>query len=209
MLVLERMIDQETREKYLVDRRNLRNRPSANTDYSRRQKKLKGDLKGAVDFGGLEMNDYDVILEMDWLSTHHAIIDCQKKVVRFQRPGAEKFKFKGSARGSSIPLISALKANELLRNGCHGYLASVVDTTKEISVQPADLLVVRDFLDVFPEDLPGMPPDREIDFNIELAPGTAPISKAPYRMAPAELKELKTQLQELIDKGFIRPSHSP
>jgi hypothetical protein len=69
--------------------------------------------------------------------------------------------------------------------------------------------MVQKFLDVFPEDLSGLPPDREIEFCIELTSGTAPISKAPYRMALSELRELKTQLQELLDKGFIRPSISP
>ena len=72
-----------------------------------------------------------------------------------------------------------------------------------------DILEVREFPNVFPEDFPGLPPVREIDFSIELLPGTMPISQAPYRMAPAELKELKTQLQKLVDKGFIRPSMSP
>ena len=69
--------------------------------------------------------------------------------------------------------------------------------------------IVRNFQDVFPEDLPGLPPECEVEFSIELQPETAPISKTPYRMAPAELKELKEQLQELLDKGFIRPSVSP
>jgi hypothetical protein len=69
--------------------------------------------------------------------------------------------------------------------------------------------VVCDYPDVFPDELPGMPPDRDIEFAIELQPGTAPISKRPYRMPPAELAELKKQLQELLDKGFIRPSTSP
>ena len=69
--------------------------------------------------------------------------------------------------------------------------------------------VVREFLDVFPADLPGMPPDRDIYFCIDLEPGTRPISIPPNRMAPAELRELKAQLQELLNKGFIRPSASP
>src|SRR5262249_34899281 len=64
------------------------------------------------------------------------------------------------------------------------------------------------FPDVFPEELPGLPPEREIEFEIEVLPGTAPISKAPYRMAPLELRELRVQLQELLDKGYIRPSFS-
>ena len=72
-----------------------------------------------------------------------------------------------------------------------------------------DVPVVRDFLDVFPDDLLGLPPEREIDFPIDLVPDTSPISLPPYRMSPIELKELKTQLQELVDGGFIRPSISP
>ena len=72
-----------------------------------------------------------------------------------------------------------------------------------------DIPIIKDYPDVFPEDLPGLPPEREVEFTIDLAPGTALISKAPYRMAPLELKELKIQLQELLYKGFIRPSVSP
>ena len=72
-----------------------------------------------------------------------------------------------------------------------------------------DIPVVCEYPDVFPEELPGMPPDREVEFVIELKPGTAPISRQPYRMPPNELKELKKQLKTLLDKGFIRPSSSP
>ena len=69
-----------------------------------------------------------------------------------------------------------------------------------------DIPIVREFSDVFPEDLPGIPIDREIEFSIDFLPRTSPILKAPYRMAPTKLKELKEQLQELLDKGFIKPS---
>jgi hypothetical protein len=72
-----------------------------------------------------------------------------------------------------------------------------------------NIRVVRDFLDVFPEELPGMPPDREFEFVIDLLPGTAPISKRPYRMSVEELKELKKQLMKLQKEGYIRPSSSP
>ncbi|KAL4026616.1 hypothetical protein IC575_015052 [Cucumis melo] len=89
-----------------------------------------------------------------------------------------------------------------------GILTSVVDT-REVDVSLPSEPVVRDYLDVFPEELPGLPPHREVEFSIELEPGMVPISRAPYRMAPAELKEPKVQLQELLDKGFIRPSVSP
>ena len=89
-----------------------------------------------------------------------------------------------------------------------GYLAHVVDT-RSSEVRLEDVPVVRDFLDVFPDNLPGLPPEREIDFPIDLVPSTTPISLPPYKMALVELKELKTQLQELVDRGFIRPSISP
>ena len=74
---------------------------------------------------------------------------------------------------------------------------------------PGETRIVCEYLDVFPENLPGLPPKREIEFAIDVLPGTDPVSKAPYRMAPTELKELKVQLQELLDMGFIRPSYSP
>ena len=96
----------------------------------------------------------------------------------------------------------------MLRQGCEAYLAYVVDKEKGIP-NIKEVEVVNEFEDVFPDDLPGLPPDREIEFAIELSPGIAPLSKAPYRLAPVELKELATQLQELLDKGMIRPSVSP
>ena len=79
----------------------------------------------------------------------------------------------------------------------------------EASPDLASTPVVYEFPDVFPEDLPGLPPDRDVEFIIELEPGTAPISRRPYRMAPQELAEMKKQLEELLEKGFIRPSSSP
>ena len=105
-------------------------------------------------------------------------------------------------------MISAIPARRLLKKGCQGYLAHVRDA-RIPSTDLGDIPIVRDYLDVFPDDLPGLAPDREIEFNIDLLPGTNPISIAPYRMAPTELKELKEQLQELLDKGFIRPISSP
>ncbi|XP_020082447.1 uncharacterized protein LOC109706053 [Ananas comosus] len=101
--------------------------------------------------------------------------------------------------------LSTLKARKLISSGCAAYLATVVETQKELPAL-GDILVVREFPDVFPAELPELPPDREIEFVIDLVPGTAPISKAPYRMAPAELRELKAQLQDLLDKGFAKPS---
>ncbi|KAL0558700.1 hypothetical protein IC582_003280 [Cucumis melo] len=156
----------------------------------------------------LDMLDFDVILGMDWLAANHASIDCSRKEVTFNPPSMASFKFKGGGSKSLPQVISAIRASKLLSQGTWGILASVVDT-REVDVSLSSEPVVRDYPDVFPEELPGLPPHREVEFAIELEPGTVPISRAPYRMAPAELKELKVQLQELLDKGFIRPSVSP
>nr|GEY25825.1 zinc finger, CCHC-type, retrotransposon Gag domain protein [Tanacetum cinerariifolium] len=105
-------------------------------------------------------------------------------------------------------IISVLQARTLLSYGCEGFLATIHDTTSDVpSIH--DQPIVSEFPDVFPDELPGIPPIREVEFNIELIPGAEPISKAPYRMTPIELKELKDQLQELLERGFIRPSVSP
>ncbi|KAL0546687.1 hypothetical protein IC582_016599 [Cucumis melo] len=155
----------------------------------------------------LDMLDFDVILGMDWLAANHANIDCSRKEVAFNPPSMVSFKFKGEGSRSLPQVISAMRASKLLSQGTWSILASVVDT-REVDVSLSSEPVVRDYPDVFPEELPGLPPHREVEFAIELEPGTVPISRAPHRMAPAELKELKVQLQELLDKGFIRPSVS-
>ena len=99
-------------------------------------------------------------------------------------------------------------ARKLLRKGCSAWLAYVRELENG-SIDLASIPIVREFQDVFPEELPGLPPVREIEVSIETIPGVSPIAQSPYRMAPMELTELKVQLQELLDKGFIRPSNSP
>ncbi|GJY06360.1 putative reverse transcriptase domain-containing protein [Tanacetum coccineum] len=156
----------------------------------------------------LEMSDFDIILGMDWLTEHRATIDCYSKRVIFGDLNNPEFIYHGSRLGKPLKIISALKARTLISHGCEGFLASIKDTSLDgprLESHP----VVRNFPDVFPDELPGLPPEREVEFTIELIPGAQPISKAPYRMAPVELKELKDQLQELLERGFIRPSVSP
>ena len=175
---------------------------------------LKGSLfsiEGQVmvaDLILIDLKGLDVILGMDWLASNYASMDCFRKEVIFRRLGLPIVVFYGERRQALSGLISSISARCLLQKGCKGYLAHVVDT-RSSEVRLEDVPIVRNFLDVFPNDLPGLPPEREIDFPIDLVPDTTPISLPPYRMAPAELKELKTQLQELVDKGFIRPSISP
>ena len=90
-----------------------------------------------------------------------------------------------------------------------GYLAHIIDKTTEVKLEAKDVPIVREFLSVFPEDQFRFPPDREVAFSIEPLPGTSPISKAPYRLVPTKLKELKIQLKELIKLGFILSSRLP
>ncbi|XP_075076472.1 uncharacterized protein LOC142163117 [Nicotiana tabacum] len=140
-------------------------------------------LETRVDLLLLDMVDFDTILGIDWLSPYHAILDCH----------------------ATRSVISYVKARRMVEKGCLAYLAYVRDSSVEVpSIDSVP--IVREFPKIFPSDLPGMPPDRDIDFCIDLASGTQPISIPPYRMAPPELKE---QLQDLLDKGFIRPSVSP
>ncbi|WKA07645.1 hypothetical protein VitviT2T_025440 [Vitis vinifera] len=159
-----------------------------------------------IDLVLLDLQDFDVILGMDWLASYHASVDCFEKRVTFSIPGQPKFSFEGKHVDRPLHMISALRASSLLKKGCQGFLASVMSNESDLKLE--DIPIVREYLDVFPEDLPGLPPEREVEFTIDLVPGTGPMSKAPYRMAPVELKELKVQLQELLDKGFIRPSVS-
>ncbi|KAM2004949.1 hypothetical protein ACFX15_000188 [Malus domestica] len=156
----------------------------------------------------LDIVDFDVILGADWLHYNRAYIDCYGKSVTFLRPGLPEITFVGERSGVRHGVISAIRVKKLLSKGCQGYLAHVVLNYVD-SGSVEEVGVVRHYPDVFPDDLPGLPPDRDVEFSIELLPGTNPISLTPYRMAPAELRELKIQLQELIDKGFIQPSSSP
>ncbi|GJZ70667.1 putative nucleotidyltransferase, ribonuclease H [Tanacetum coccineum] len=115
---------------------------------------------------------------------------------------------RGAPASGLVKVISTIEARKLIRHGCEGYLTAIQDTSRETS-SLKDQPIVNEFQDVFPEELLGLPPEREVEFTIELVPSAEPISKEPYHMEPLELQELKEQLQELLDRGFIRPSVSP
>ncbi|GJS47561.1 putative reverse transcriptase domain-containing protein [Tanacetum coccineum] len=151
----------------------------------------------------IELGSFDVIVGMDWLAKYHAVIDCAEKIVRIPW-GNETLIVHGdgSSRGNGtrLNIISCTKTHKYLLKGHHVFLAHV--TTKEIEDKSGekrleDVPIVRDFPEVFPEDLPGLPPTRQVEFQIDLVPGAAPVARAPYRLAPSEMKELSEQLQEL------------
>src|SRR5262249_39944726 len=155
----------------------------------------------------LERTKYDVILGMSWLTRAKAVVDCRSKTVSFVRSDGIKASFVGEA---AVTRRSELCSFELIGNEekeFEDYFSNLEDEKEKPDLD--SIPVVREFSDVFPDELPGLPPKREIDFEIELMANTEPISKAPYRMAPVALQELQKQLQELMDQGFIRPSVSP
>ncbi|KAL0373239.1 UNVERIFIED_CONTAM: Transposon Ty3-G Gag-Pol polyprotein [Sesamum calycinum] len=161
-----------------------------------------------VDLVVMDLEEFDVILGMDWLAQHRAVVDCYKKEVMIESSGKPKVVFVGDRQVVPVCVISAIEARRLMLEGCAAYLAHVIDAEK-VSPTLEEIPVVRDFLEVFPNDLTGLPTHRILDFTIETLPGVASISIAPYRMAPVELQELKKQLEKLLEKGFVRSSTSP
>lgn len=151
--------------------------------------------------------DFDIILGMHCLSKYGVNIDCKKEEVVFQPHGHEEFKFCGTRVQATPPLIFAAQVRKCVREGAYAYLAYVV-AKPEIESKLKDIPVVHHYPNVFTK-VTEFPPNHEIEFTIDLVPGTQPIHKAPYRMAPIKLKELKVQLQELLDQCFIQPSVSP
>uniref|UniRef100_A0A1U7YNC0 Uncharacterized protein LOC104248850 n=1 Tax=Nicotiana sylvestris TaxID=4096 RepID=A0A1U7YNC0_NICSY len=154
------------------------------------------------------MVDFDIIKGMDWMASCYANVDCWTKIVRFNFPSEPIIEWKCDGAAPKGKFISYLKARRMILKGYIYHLVRVHDM--EVKSPTLQLVhVVNEFPDVFPDELSGLPPEREIDFVIDVLPDTQPISIPLYIMAPAELKELKTQLKDLLNKGFIRPSTSP
>nr|XP_043625495.1 uncharacterized protein LOC122596915 [Erigeron canadensis] len=151
---------------------------------------------------------FDIVISMDWLSQNDATIICSQKIVRFSSLDGKVISVYGDKKKGSIKIIKLMKALNCIRHNKNHFLAYVIDTRKEKS-SISNVDVVSEFSDVFPDALPSIPPDREVTFQIDLVPGAIPVAKAPYCLAPIEMKKLMSQLQELLDKGFIQPSSSP
>jgi hypothetical protein len=132
-----------------------------------------------------------VILGMDWLSKHNGLIDCAKKAVRLTPSSGKELEYVAENLVTNKAASTRIVLNHL------------------DAISTLDIRTISEYSDVFPEELPGMPPDHEIEFVIKLVPGTALIFKRSYRMATNQLAELKEQLQELLDKRYIRPIASP
>ncbi|GJY81378.1 putative reverse transcriptase domain-containing protein [Tanacetum coccineum] len=145
-----------------------------------------------INLMSVELGSFDVIISMDWLSKYHAVIDCAEKIVRIPW-GNETLIVHGDERHNVFLAHVTTKETE--------------DKSGEKRLE--DVPIVQDFPEVFPEEFLGLSPTRQVEFQINLMPGAAPVARAPYRLAPSEMKELSEQMQELSDKGFIRPSSTP
>ncbi|GJU61255.1 putative reverse transcriptase domain-containing protein [Tanacetum coccineum] len=160
-----------------------------------------------IDLMPIELGTFDVIIGMDWLVALDAVIVCGKKEVHIPVKN-RTLVVKGDSNSSRLKVISCIKARKYIKRGCHLFLAHVTEKEKS-KKHLEDVPVICDFPEVFPNDLPRLPPPRQVEFKIDLVPGAAPVARAPYRLAPSEIKELSKQLKELLEKGFIRPSSSP
>nr|GEZ75083.1 putative reverse transcriptase domain-containing protein [Tanacetum cinerariifolium] len=168
-----------------------------------------------IDLMPVELGSFDAIIGMDWLAKYQAFIVCAEKIVRI--PWGNKTLIihgdgSNQANATRLSIISCTKIEKYVKKGFPIFLAHI--TTKEVEDKSEkkrleDVHIVRNFPEVFPEELPGLPPTRQVEFQIDLVPGAALVARAPYRLALSEMKELAKQLKELSDKGFIRPSSSP
>nr|GEZ26087.1 putative reverse transcriptase domain-containing protein [Tanacetum cinerariifolium] len=160
-----------------------------------------------IDLMPIELGTFDVIMGMDWLVERDAFIVCGKKELHVLYKN-KMLVVKSDSSVSRLKVISCIKARKYIERGSQSFLAQV--TEKEpTKKQLQDMPVIHNFPEAFLDDLPGLLPPRQVEFKIELIPSAAPITCAPYRLAPFELKELSNQLKGLSEKGFIRPSYSP
>ncbi|XP_071719386.1 uncharacterized protein [Rutidosis leptorrhynchoides] len=136
---------------------------------------------------------FDVVLGMNWLSRHKESKNCDKKIIYFSLADGTCAVARGERGGFNCLLISMMKAKKSLAKGCDSFLAYVIDAKKE-KTTVADIPVVRDFPEVFPDELPGLPPVREVEYRIDLMPGSTLVAKAPYRLAPSDIRDMMTQI---------------
>ncbi|XP_076953607.1 uncharacterized protein LOC143627732 [Bidens hawaiensis] len=156
-----------------------------------------------IDLIPFKLGSFDLVVGMDWLSRNQAEVACAEKLICIPLQSGETLIIQGEKLDRKLKIISCMKARKLLRKQCYAFLAHVIDKKSKVK---KDIPVLKDFPEVFPDDLPGLPPSRQVELRIDLIPGATPIAKAPYRLAPSEMQELSSQLQELLDKGFIRPT---
>ncbi|KAJ9552788.1 hypothetical protein OSB04_016833 [Centaurea solstitialis] len=158
------------------------------------------DRTFSVDLMPIKLGSFDVVIGMDWLSKNRAHVDCYEKAIWIPLQGGETLIVQGDRPGKELRLMWCIKAHKYLRKKYFAFVALVSERkSEERRIQ--DIPVVKDYLEVFPDNFPGLPPPRQVEFQIDLVPGAAPVAKASYRLAPTEMQELSNQLQELLDNS--------
>jgi hypothetical protein len=156
----------------------------------------------------LPLGSYDLLIGMDRLATHKARLDCYHKTLECVSKEGKRMTLQGIQKPVLVRQISSLEMRKYCRKGCPLYAIQVSETIEGDKPILEDHPTLKEYRDVFPEEVPSLPPRRDIDFSIELAPGAVPVSRTPYHMSTPELVELKLQLKEMMDKGYIRPNVS-
>ncbi|GJT14422.1 putative reverse transcriptase domain-containing protein [Tanacetum coccineum] len=148
----------------------------------------------------IKLGSFDIVIGIDWLSKYHARIICDEKVIHIPING-ETLIIRCDQSKTRLNLISSIKTEGYISRGCQVFLIQVMEK-KSDKKRLEDIPVVKEFPEVFPEYLPGLPPIRQVEFQIDLILGATPVARAPYRLAPSEIHELSNQLQELVDRGL-------
>ena len=160
----------------------------------------------------LPLGSYDILIGMDWLEQNRVVLNCFDKTFTCINNDGKTVSLKGIPRKTLVRKISALQLKRAARKGCKAYAVTVTNEENLNNIDNLkleDIIVLKEYADVFLEEITGLPPKRELDFTIEMVPSAVPSSKAPYQMNILELNELISQLKELIENNYIRPSVSP
>jgi hypothetical protein len=164
---------------------------------------IMGGLPTRATLNVLPLGSYDLLIGMDWLAAYKTKVDCYHKTLECVNEEGRTMTLQGIQKPVSVRQISTLQMKKYCRKGCSLYAIQVLESIEDDKPNLEDHPILREYKDVFPEEVPGLPPRRDIDFSIELTPGVVPASRTPYRMSTPELVELKLQLKEMMDKGYI------
>jgi hypothetical protein len=162
-----------------------------------------GGFPTRVTLNILPLGSYDLLIGMDWLVAYKTKLDCYHKTLECVNEEGRMMTLQGIQKPVSVRQISALQMKKYCRKGCPLYAIQMLESFEDEKPNLEDHPILREYKEMFPEEVPGIPPRREIDFSIELAPGAMPTSRTPCRMSTPELFEIKLQLKEMMDKGYF------
>jgi hypothetical protein len=164
---------------------------------------MLGEFPNQANLNVLPLGSYDLLIGMDWLAAHKTRLECYHKTLECVSKEGKRITLQGIRKLVLVRQISALQKRKYCRKGCPLYAILVLKTIEGAKRSLDDHPILREYRDVFPEEVPGLPLRRDIDLSRELTLGVVPVSREPYRMSTPELVELKLQLKEMMDKGYI------